>query len=257
MEHYRTSLKLMSSLSQWHNLKWLSRVYLLGSNFLLCMLMYKMAASDRKEYNFDNAMPATVLSGDCRTAMAPTCHFTLQKGMASFVHAPAETDKHSHVCRGSAEDQEMQTLHWHPLGPTISHHNPDNSYCSKGNKQLSKRERGLVCWNILQFVEGHLFWVHRIMLPEVIGSHSVNYKLKIPQRQGLVNSNTMSGQDIFPIDRRRKAILGCPIPGSVRDQAEWGVVWWKVSLLMAGGWNLVIQPKVPSDPRHSRILWSS
>lgn len=29
MEHYRTSLQLMSSLVHWHKLKWLSRVYLL------------------------------------------------------------------------------------------------------------------------------------------------------------------------------------------------------------------------------------
>ena len=37
------------------------------------------------------------------------------------------------------------------------------------------------------------------------------------------------------------------------DGALSNLVWWKVSLLMAGGWNQMIF-KVPSNPNHSMIL---
>jgi len=37
------------------------------------------------------------------------------------------------------------------------------------------------------------------------------------------------------------------------DGALSNLVWWKMSLLMAGGWNQMIF-KVPSNPHHSRIL---
>jgi len=39
------------------------------------------------------------------------------------------------------------------------------------------------------------------------------------------------------------------------DGAMSNLVWWKVSLLMAGGaWNEMIF-KVPSNPNHTMILW--
>jgi len=38
------------------------------------------------------------------------------------------------------------------------------------------------------------------------------------------------------------------------DGALSTLVWWKMSLLMARGWNQMIS-KVPSNPNHSVILW--
>ena len=38
------------------------------------------------------------------------------------------------------------------------------------------------------------------------------------------------------------------------DGALGNLVWWEVSLPMAGGWNWVIV-KVPSNPNPSVILW--
>lgn len=83
----------MSSLAHWHNLKCLSGVYLLGSN-----LSHILNIPNRQQVMERNAILSTprqpLLSWDYRKAASPTYHFTLEKGIASFVHAPNETDKH-------------------------------------------------------------------------------------------------------------------------------------------------------------------
>ena len=53
----------------------------------------------------------------------------------------------------------------------------------------------------------------------------------------------------------REAVAAPSLAGvKVRlDRALSNLVWWKVSLLMAGDWNWVVF-KVPSTPNHSVIV---
>lgn len=45
------------------------------------------------------------------------------------------------------------------------------------------------------------------------------------------------------------------VPKTKWDGAQSNLVWWEVSLPMAGGWNKMIC-KVPSNPKQLVILWS-
>lgn len=44
-----------------------------------------------------------------------------------------------------------------------------------------------------------------------------------------------------------------PVSGSVQDRAWSNLVWWEMSLPMAGVWNRMIF-KVPANPNHPVIL---
>lgn len=126
----------MSSLAHWHNLKYLSGVYLLGSN-----LSHILNIANRQQVMERNAILSTprqpLLSWDYRKVTSPTYHFTLEKGMASFVHAPKEIDKHI-LMYAEALLKMRRCKHCIgilsvPQDPTTIHRDPtvQRSYCQR------------------------------------------------------------------------------------------------------------------------------
>lgn len=142
-----------------------------------------------------------LLSQNCRKALSPTSHFTPE---ALFVHAPNETDEHMYT-----EDQEMETLHWHPLSSTISYYDPQRFYCCIGSKKQKQD------WHIgTSFsLEKDPFQIHRIMIPAVTGSHKLGSSMSRVSEQ----QHSFHRHFFF----KKKAFFGYPVNSWISSLISW------------------------------------